>query len=63
MDTQFEKRFEYFVERTEADLKEINRKLDSLWSFRALLLGLAMAVSSIITVSLNVVLAYFEYKR
>ena len=62
-------KMEYFIERTKEDFAELKQemavihdKIDKLWSFRALLLGMAMAVSGTVTVSINLVLAYFEYK-
>jgi len=63
-------KFIYFMQRTERDFEDIktemeviNEKIDKLWSFRSLLLGMAMAASAVTTVIMNVVLAYLEYKK
>jgi hypothetical protein len=63
-------KIEYFIERTEKDFQDlktemavIHEKIDNLWSFRSLLLGMAMAISSVVTISINLVLAYIGYKH
>ena len=52
-------KLDYFIKRTEKDLDEIKVKLDKLWSFRLMLIG----GSTVVTVMVNVVFLYFEYKR
>lgn len=42
-------KFDYFIERTEKDLADINKKLDKLMEFRWKILGGTMVVSAVIS--------------
>ena len=51
-------KFNYFMQRTEKDLDDIKGKLDQLWSFRLMLLGAAMAVSTLFSVGTTLIVMF-----
>lgn len=44
----------YFIERTDKRLDDIENKIDQLISFRWMLLGMATAISSIVSIAIAV---------
>lgn len=54
-------KFDYFIERTEADLSEIKVKLDQLWSFRLMLLGAAMTISVLFSCATTFFILLFKH--
>lgn len=59
VDRQFEKRIEDFMERTENDLEEIKKKVNSLWNFKMLILGASLAISTLSSALISVLYLYF----
>jgi hypothetical protein len=59
IDQQFEKRFEEFVERTDADLAQIKYQVNSLWNFKMLILGASLAVSTLSSALISVLYIYY----
>lgn len=49
---------DYFVERTDSRLEQIENKIDSLLAFKFLILG----GSGVVTVMINLLFLFFEYK-
>jgi len=59
INSQFEKRFEEFAERTEKDLADIKVRVNSLWNFKMLILGASLAVSTLSSALISVLYIYY----
>ena len=55
-----EEKFEYFMQRTEKDLEHIRLKVDQLWGFRLMVIGGSLAISTICTIAVNLLLIYVK---
>jgi len=60
VNSQFEKRFEDFMQRTEEDLDEIKARVNSLWNFKMLILGASLAVSTLSSALISVLYLYYR---
>lgn len=59
IDTQFEKRFEEFVDRTERDFDDIKTRLDELYGFKLKMVGASIVLSTMCSILVSVVYIYF----
>lgn len=55
--------FELFMERTDERLAHISHKVDSLWTFRAMLIGGSIAVSVFCSTLISILAVYFELHK
>lgn len=56
-------KFEYFMERTEEDIKYIRARVDSLWDFRAMVFGGAAVVSLVCSALVSFAFIYFDVHK
>ena len=55
-------RLEYFRERTEQDLALIKSRLEKLWDFRILLLGVSITTSVLCSLAISLASIYYGVK-
>lgn len=60
MPTHQESKFDYHIVQTNDRLKSIEHKLDTLISFRAMILGASAGLSLIVTVLFNIAVFLFK---
>lgn len=53
-----DEKFEYFILQTNEKLASMEAKIDQLLSFKMMLFGASVAVSSLVTLGINLVLIY-----
>lgn len=52
-------KFDYFIERTDLKLKEIDGKVNSLFTFRSMIFGGAAVLSFLVSVAVSLAMIYF----
>lgn len=62
MDSNLIEKFNYFMKRTEDDLKHIRHRVDTLWDFRILMIGGSIVVSTLISAAFSIAFIYFGVK-
>jgi len=55
-----ESKFNYFVDQTNQRLDKIDEKLEQLISFRIMLIGASMAISTIFSVMTSLIIIFFK---
>lgn len=63
MDAGGKEKFEYFMERTEQDLRHIRERVDRLWDWRLVMIGGSVSLGGLGGFLVHLLFAYLELKR